>query len=411
MVSKGAENRAVQLVSAASIKPKNVIWLWRKRLPLGTVSLIGGKPGLGKSQLLLLIAAQVTRGTLEGNLHGKPSAVVIASAEDDPESTLVPRLMAAGADMSLVHLVRVRSESDDDVMLTLPDDVQEIGRRAAEVGARLVVIDPLVAYLDSRIDSHRDAALRRALAPLAQMAQEQRLGCVGILHLNKMSGSDPLDRLGGSVAFGAAPRSVLMFGEVDPEDGANERALVQIKNNLAPKASSLLYRVETRYIEGDAGESIETSRCVALGESDVTADDLLRRSTADERSALDEAKEFLEVELAEGPRAQNEIQTAADQAGIAVETLKRAKKKLRVASRKEKKKHGRWFWYPPAKNVEDEHARGPASLDPLEHLDRVDREKEVKDTKGVNSEASKEAAFLADCQRLVDSGEADWVEP
>lgn len=367
--TSAGEPRALTFTSAADIRPERTRWLRDGRVPLGAVTLLVGKGGFGKTTMLVEDAARLTRGELPGDLFGEPRTVLFATAEDAISSTLVPRLIAAEADLERVEFVGVR-ERGADGLLTLPDDVDAIARGAVEHAAVLIVLDPLVAFLSGKLDSHRDQAVRRVLAPLAQLAATQTLAVIGIVHLNKGQFTDLLDKVGGSVGFGAAPRSVLAFGSdpADPEGAeGRQRVLVHAKCNVGPKQPALAYRIESRWIHGDDGERIETSRAVLLGDSTATAEDLLSTQTAEERSARDEAEEFLRVELAHGPRAFKDLAAAATSEGIAEKTLRRAKDALGVVSTKERGgQHGGWQWRLPDKVATTFQGE---NLGHLDHLD------------------------------------------
>ena len=270
--NNGGRARRVVLTPASAIASEPLRWLWCSRLPLRGLSLIAGEPGLGKSTLTVELAAQVTRGRLDGDLYGEARDVLVATAEDHFASVVWGRLMAAGADMSRVHRVHVE-DRDGEELLTLPDDVAEIEARCEELAASgravaLVVVDPVTAFIGGGVDTHRDAAVRRVLAPLAGLAERQGLGVLGVAHLNKDSTAKLLARVGGSVAFGAAPRSVLAFARhPDDSDGEQgvERVIVHAKSNHGRYAPSLAARIEPR----EVSEVGEVSRLVIVGECDV----------------------------------------------------------------------------------------------------------------------------------------------
>jgi AAA domain len=266
-----ADGRVV-LTPASAITPERVRWLWRRRLPLRGLSLIAGEPGLGKSTLAVELAALVTRGRLDGDLHGEPRDVLVATAEDHFASVVWGRLVAAGADLDRVHRVHVDNGHGEE-LLTLPDDVAGIEAGCVDLLLKkrrvgLVVVDPVAAFIGARIDTHRDASVRRVLAPLAGLAERQRLTVAGIAHLNKDAAAKLLSRVGGSVAFGAAPRSVLAFAR-HPDDPGGERGLERVighaKSNHGRYAPSLAARIEGH----EVAEVGSVSRLVITGECDV----------------------------------------------------------------------------------------------------------------------------------------------
>lgn len=329
--------RRVVLTAASEITPERLSWLWRERLPLRGLSLIAGEAGLGKSTLTATLAADVTRGRLDGELHGEPADVLIASAEDHFASVVWGRLTAAGADMERVHRLSAE-DRDGETLLTLPDDVADLERRCVELAdsgqpVALVVVDPVAAFIGGSVDSHKDASVRRVLAPLAGLAERQKLAAVGIAHLNKDSAGKLLGRVGGSVAFGAAPRSVLAFARHpdDPngEQGA-ERVIVAAKSNHGRHARSLAARIEGREVP----EVGSVSKLVIVGECEIGTDDLRPQSAA-EHEDRDAAADWLATELADGKWHQAaEVKARAKDAEHKIRTLQRARKALKVEDRR-----------------------------------------------------------------------------
>ena len=345
MVSKLLEAHGGEAVSAAitiaatpaiEVEPENPRWLWREWAPLGGLIVLAGPPGLGKSTLTLLLAAQVSLGTLEGDLLGDPSAALILTLEDHHAMVVRPRLQAAGADLSAVYLL---STADPD-SITLPDDLEAIEELIQETGARLLVIDPVVATLSGDLDSHRDHQVRRMLAPLAQLAERHSLAVIVVMHFSKRRTSDLLSRLGGSVGFGGAARSVIAFvREPDDEDeDRSERVIVHAKSNWGRKAGSLAARIETAEFS-HRDECIETSRLEITGSSDITPADLATDSV--ERSETEDTAEFLRDLLADGDwHERKQIDAEARRRGIARRTLNRASLQLAEAGKLERQRIG-----------------------------------------------------------------------
>jgi hypothetical protein len=335
----GARGRRVELLPAASIQPEASRHAWAGRIVAADLNVLAGPPGVGKGTAAMWLAAGITRGTVPGDLYGTPRAVVICTAEDHPARVVVPRLLAADADLSLVHLLRV-VEGDDEDGLRLPGDVPELARRVAEVDAALVIVDPLSAHLAGDVDSHKDASIRRALSPLARLAHETDAAVLAIAHLNKAVGGDWCRRIGGSVGIGAAARNVLLAGDDPDGDG---RLLVHAKSNTAELAPALRYIVEGATVWTDEQAAVPTCRVVWQGEAEgVTAAHLLSEGEGTERGARDDAAAWLSDALASGePVPHRELERQAQAEGISRTTLHRARKRLGVVVERDVDARGR----------------------------------------------------------------------
>lgn len=320
--------RALVVRPASTIRPRPIRWAWAERVPLGAVTLLAGRQGLGKSTLAARLAADFTRGKLEGDLAGQPAAALVASYED-PAPILAARLRAAGADLALAGVVSLHEDGVEG-LLTLPRDLALLAERARAWRARLLVIDPLVAGLDGRIDAHRDRDVRRALAPLAKLAEELELAVLAVIHLRKGGASEALDRVSSSIAFTAAARSVLAFGPgEDAENG--ERVVAVAKSNWTAPPPSLALRLRGAELEV-GGEQLSASTIEFVGECAISADELLvpeRREPASEREA---AREWLAAQLADGaPQFTSDLIDAARAADVSRRTLFRAAAELERA--------------------------------------------------------------------------------
>jgi hypothetical protein len=340
-----ADGRRLRFTRASDIKPESTSWLWRGRLPLGAVSLLAGRQGLGKSTLVVELAAQLSRGALDGDLYGNPASTLIVTYEDHPASTIRPRLMAADADLDRVRIVGVEGDGD---LVSLPADIDQIASGAREYGARLLIVDPVVASLPAEINSHRDQDVRRALAPLAKLAEDAKLAVVGLIHWNKAPGADALARVGGSTAFTAGPRSVLAFGP-DPDDEEGEgRILAHAKCNLGPLAPSLACRIEGREVHDEKGLKIATSQLVIGDECEASASDLLVTRATDEPSEREHATEVISDELGDGEwHPSKEIKAAAKAQGISERTAQRAARDLGVEIERQGAYQARTMWRLP----------------------------------------------------------------
>lgn len=330
-----SDGRTIVAECFAAIRTERPRWLWTGRIPLGSPTLLVGREKLGKSTLTVKLAADVSRGTLDGDLKGAPSSVLMLSYEDNAGSTVKPRLLAAGADPVRVFQASARRDGVRD-LVSLPDDVEAVGAVIRKYHCRLVIVDPFSAALGAEINSHRDQDMRRAIASLAQLAESEDAALVLVAHFNKSQTGDSLTRVLGSRGLTAAARSVLVFGRApDAEDGSPDRVLAHAACNVAAEAPSLSACVESRTIETEAG-TIKTSRLVIVGDCDTHADDLLATRGEDERSDRDIAAEWLADELAHGEwRKASEIKAQAKAAGVAEKTLRRAREQLGVEDRRD----------------------------------------------------------------------------
>ena len=348
------------VVSLADVQPEHVSWLWPGRIPLGKLTVLDGDPGLGKSLITVDLAARITTyqampDGARSDLPG-PAAVVFLSAEDGLADTIAPRLITAGADLARVDAItdvyqpprEDRAEDGEDGVdraPSVPRDVALVEQLMAKRGARLLIVDPLMAYLGGEVNTHRDQDIRLALTPLAKLAERAGAAVLVVRHLNKGSGASPLYRGGGSIGIIGAARSALLVAK-DPDAPESGRCvLAPLKGNLARPAPALIYRVE----ESAGG----VPRVVWEGESTHTAAALLAMPADEgERGAREEAMAFLRETLAAAARPVEDVKREARQAGIADSTLRRAKDALRVRSHKQGFGAGApWVWELPGADV------------------------------------------------------------
>ena len=333
----------------SEIEPELVEWLWPRRIPKGKITVLDGDPDNGKSVLTTDLAARVTAGLdLPDGTPMEAAGAVIVSAEDGASDTIRPRFDAAGGDPKRALLL------GDDEPFAIPAHIPRLERAVKQVGAALVVIDPIMAFLSGDVNSNRDQDVRRALTPLKRMAEWTGAAVVLVRHLNKTQGGNPLYRGGGSIGIIGAARSGMVVGPHPDSDDL--RVLAGQKNNLSLPPRSLAYKIET----AKSG----AARIVYRGYSEATAAQLLRvPEDEEEKSALTEAKEFLLSELARAPVSAKAIKKSAREAEITERTLRRAKQVLGVRS--EKESDGSWTWSLPDKESEGGHASTVGNLGPL----------------------------------------------
>jgi putative DNA primase/helicase len=229
---------------ASDVQPEKLIWVWPGRIPEGKLVLVGGPPGLGKSQLTAFVTATISNGGDWPCSEGSTTvgSVIFMSAEDGIEDTIVPRLMAAGANLDRVHIVAAATKPDGKGRKTfsLKTDVELLEAKAKEIGdVRLIVIDPISAYMGGS-DGNGNVETREVLEPLAEMANRLHIAVVAVTHLNKGGGGgsqNALNRFAGSIAFIAAARAV--FAVIEDPEQEGRRLLLQVKNNLGPACKGL----------------------------------------------------------------------------------------------------------------------------------------------------------------------------
>jgi putative DNA primase/helicase len=328
--------RALIVQRASEIEIEPIEWLWPGRVAIGKQTLLAGEPGLGKSQIAISIVATVTRAGPWpcGEGHAPSGSALLLCAEDGTADTIVPRLLAAGADLRRVGIVSAVRAEDGKGRRTfnLQADLdlleKEIVRRS---DVRFVGIDPVTSYLGPKVDSHVTAAVRAVLEPVAEMAGRLRVAILSITHPPKGAGAAAINRFTGSLGFVAAARAAFMITR--DADDETRRLLLPVKNNLAPLGNGLAFRLEQRIV-GPAAKGIVASS-VFWESSTVTisADEALRATDAGndlDQGSKEEAEEFLRDALAAGPVGATELKKQAAELLISIATLRRAKKALGV---------------------------------------------------------------------------------
>jgi hypothetical protein len=343
-----AEGFRIELVPFSTIESERTDWLWANRVPRGFLTLLVGTEGLGKSAVTLGLAAALTRGTLAGDFKGEPGDVALVTVEDDPAKTMRPRLDAAGADPDRIKYVRLTKQGEDEGVM-FPRDAGRIGRELGEAGVRLVIVDPLAATLDPRLNSYKDTDVRQALTPLLAAARKHDFAVLGVLHTNKRSGTDARERAMGSVGWRQVVRSVLHLG-VDPDDpdgkAGTGRAIAHDKCNVGRLARTMRVALAERTV--DVGGRPATYPRAEFGEEcDHNADDLLAAESGVSREGPTKATAaagMLYGLLRDGPKAVSALKAEAEERGIGWRTVEDAK---RTVGARAKQLAAGWVWELP----------------------------------------------------------------
>lgn len=314
-------NTELRLIKMSDVESEEIEWLWYPFIPYGKLTIVQGDPGDGKTTLVLNIAARLSRGEgFDSDMKvSEPMNVVYQTAEDGLSDTVKPRLEAAQADCERVLVIDESRKS-----LSMADE--RIEEALIQTKARVLILDPIQAYLGGGIDINRANETREMTKKLSLLAEKYKCAIVLIGHMNKAAGNKAAYRGMGSIDFFAVARSVLLVGRIEGEP--DKRAVVQIKNNLAafghPKAFEF------------ADDGFKW-----IGDYDITADDVLG-GLVPKVNKLEQAKQML-CDLAKETKSvsSREIFELADYKGISKRTLENAKKELGIRARKV---NNSWYW-------------------------------------------------------------------
>ena len=311
----------LQMIKMSEIQSQEVSWLWYPFIPYGKLTIVQGDPGDGKTTLILNIAAKLSKGEgLDSEMKlSEPVNVIYQSAEDGLADTVKPRLELAGADCERILVIDEKEKS-----LSMVDERLE--KAIVQTKARMLILDPIQAYLGGGMDMNRANEARDMTKKLGALAEKYQCAIVLIGHMNKAAGNKAAYRGIGSIDFFAVARSVLLVGRVEGEP--NIRAVVQIKNNLAafghPKAFAL------------SEDGFQW-----FGDYEITADEVLG-GIAPKANKMEQAKRLLrELALTTDAIQSNEIFDMADEKGISKRTLENAKRELGIRARKI---NNSWYW-------------------------------------------------------------------
>lgn len=337
-----SEGEGIITVKASEVEIEHPQWIWPGFIPGGRITIIAGDPGLGKSTLALDIVSRISRGTfLPFGGRTVPGTCLVASAEDATADTIVPRLIASGAKLDRVEVMKEVIIDGETSLLSFPRDLSTFRDAIIKRGARIAVIDPLNAFLAKETDSYKDQDVRLVLAPFEAIAEETGAAIVIVAHLNKKEDSSMIYRVGGSIGLIGAARSVLAVSQIPNKDS---RALFSIKANLSKRPQSLEYAVrDFKKVRSDekqwkGEERVISSTIKWLGPIDFNpAQGVDMAQDKAERTA----EEFLRQIITDGAVDTEEIFRQAKQAGVSKSRLLRVKDEIGIQSSKQ---NGKWFW-------------------------------------------------------------------
>ncbi|GAB4686003.1 AAA family ATPase [Mycobacterium avium] len=365
--------------SLAGVVPAKVEWLWRPWLPLGKVSILEGEPDVGKSALSLTLSAIVSTGgewpdsVVDGDvvpgIAAEAAGVVLVGVEDDYADTVVPRLIAADADLDRIHTITQPLDARGAPSpFVIPDDVGRLRRAVVEARAKLVIIDPITAFLStSQVKAGDDPSTRQALMPLVLLAAETGCAVVLVRHLNKATGMSAKNRGSGTIAFTGVTRSVLVAGRLKEETpNGPTHAIARTKGNLSKEPMAIGYRLD------NAPDDPDSPVVTWCGPLDMTADQLVGADGAkvgDARKSApvrDEATATLTELLTDGPmKADEATKKTREVVGCSVKTVKEAAKRLLVVRTPVRldNKIDHWTWELPPDKFRLTDSRNGGDLD------------------------------------------------
>lgn len=341
-----AIEESLTVIRASNLKPEPIRWLWPGWLAQGKLHVLAGSPGTGKTTLAIALAASVTSGgRWPDGSRAETGDVLIWSGEDDPRDTLLPRLLAAEGAAEKTFFVSTVTSEQGERSFDPARDVELLDARINQIGSvKLLIVDPIVNAVAG--DSHKNGEVRRALAPLVELAQRHDIAVLGISHFSKgTAGREPLERVTGSLAFGALARIVLVAAKSKQEDSdlPPKRLFARAKSNIGPDDGGFDYEIKFGPLAADP--LIETSWVEWGDPVDGSARELLSEMEPDDDSgsAIDDAEAFLRDLLDKGGKPQKDVRKLAAAEGHAWATVRRAKDRLGVVARKEGMT-GPWQW-------------------------------------------------------------------
>lgn len=324
------------------VEIRPIRWLWPGILAIGKLHLLAGEPGVGKTTVAMSLLAAITNGGPMPDGHQVEAGnVVVWSDEDDPDDTLMPRLKAMGADAKRCYFIKGARSLTKERGFNPARDLPLLRDAVSNIGnVKIVLFDPIVSFVCR--DSNSNVEVRKALAPLGELASDLGVAILGITHFRKgkIEGEASLSRVNGSVAFGAVPRVVLVVARIQTSDDDAELRLVRCKSNLGPAGDGFAFEVAGHSLE----VGLETNKVVWTRPLFGTEFELLNtagKSKEHVPKQLDTAAAFLTRTLRRGPVGAKELEIAAKSEGISQSSLRRAKEQMKVNSFKTS---DRWVW-------------------------------------------------------------------
>lgn len=310
----------LKIIGMDEVAIEEIEWLWYPYIPFGKLTIIHGDPGEGKTTLILQLAALLSRGDKLpcDDTEREPISIIYQTAEDGLGDTIKPRLLSGNADCTRIKVI-----DESEVPLTMLDT--RVEQAIQETGARMIILDPMQAYLGEKVDMNRANEVRSILSQLGRFAEKYKCAIILVGHLNKMQGTKANYRGLGSVDFQATARSVLVVGRV--KDSPETRVMAHQKSSLAPEGEPIAFELN------------KETGFHWIGHYDISIDDLLSGFSRQKKSEM--AESLITDCLAEGKCPQQVIQQKAESMGISKRILDTVKKSLDVQSIKIGSK---WYW-------------------------------------------------------------------
>lgn len=316
----------LKILNMDEIQAKEVNWLWYPYIPYGKITIIQGDPGEGKTTLALRLAALLSKGEKLpcDDMEREPVKIIYQTAEDGLEDTIKPRLLDADADCTQIKVI-----DESEAVLNMLDE--RIEKAIVEVGARIIILDPIQAYVGANINMNNANEVRSVMSQLGKVAEKYDCAIILVGHMNKGMGNKSSYRGLGSIDFQASARSVLIVGRI--KDKPQTRVVVQDKSSLAPEGEPIAFELD------------KETGFRWVGHYDISVDDLLCGVSKEKKS--EQAEELILDMLNDGKYPQQAIEQKAKVIGISKRVLDEAKKTLGVKSVKE---GNSWYWHVPDEN-------------------------------------------------------------